>query len=114
MRDPGEVPCYTFGSMYRETLDVSVGREVAARCHQPHQVLELDAGFVDGIRTVLPEAVFISDGYLGMSGAAELYLNRKARSIASARITGNWGESFFEASAPLSTWFRRDTSSHQS
>jgi asparagine synthase (glutamine-hydrolysing) len=88
---PGSVPCYTFGSMYRETFDVAVGRQVAARCEQPHTVLELGAEFLRDARTNLEGAVFISDGYLGMSGAAELYLNRMARSIAPARMTGNWG-----------------------
>ncbi len=88
---PGSIPCYTFGSMYRETFDVSVGRQVAAHCGQPHQVLELGADFLRNVRTDLEKAVFISDGYLGMSGAAELYLNRLARSIAPVRMTGNWG-----------------------
>jgi asparagine synthase (glutamine-hydrolysing) len=88
---PGEVPCYTFGSMYRETFDVSAGRQVATLCRQPHQVLELGRGFVRDAARYLSDAVFISDGYLGMSGAAELYCNRLARSIAPVRITGNWG-----------------------
>jgi len=35
--------------------------------------------------------VYVSDGYLGLSGAAELYVNRLARTIAPARMTGNWG-----------------------
>jgi asparagine synthase (glutamine-hydrolysing) len=88
---PGSVPCYTFGSMYRETLDVSIGRAVAVRCRQPYQVLELGTEFLEGAGKLLSEAVLVSDGYLGMSGAAELYLNRRARAVAGARITGNWG-----------------------
>ena len=54
-------------------------------------MLELGAQFLRGARKNLEQAIFISDGYLGMSGAAELYLNRIARSIAPARMTGNWG-----------------------
>jgi asparagine synthase (glutamine-hydrolysing) len=88
---PGSVPCYTFGSMYRDTFDVSVGRQVAAQCGQPHQVLELGTQFLRSARGNLEDAVFISDGYLGISGAAELYLNHMARSIAPVRMTGNWG-----------------------
>lgn len=87
----GSVPCYTFGSMYRTTLDVSISRQVATRCGQPHEVLELGRGFLTGIRSHLEQSVYISDGYMGLSGAAELYLNRTARSIAPGRMTGNWG-----------------------
>jgi asparagine synthase (glutamine-hydrolysing) len=87
----GSVPCYTFGSMYRTTGDVSVGRQVAARCNQPHRVLELGTDFLQTIRENLDHSVYVSDGYLGLSGAAELYVNRQARSIAPARMTGNWG-----------------------
>lgn len=88
---PGSVPCYTFGSMYRTTGDVAIGREVAACCGQPHRVLELGADFVRAVPQHLDDAVYISDGYLGLSGAAELYVNRQAREIAPARMTGNWG-----------------------
>jgi asparagine synthase (glutamine-hydrolysing) len=88
---PGSVPCYTFGSMYRTTGDVSVGRAVAACCGQPHRVLELGTRFLSALPTDFGQAVYISDGYLGLSGAAELYVNRRAREIAPARMTGNWG-----------------------
>jgi asparagine synthase (glutamine-hydrolysing) len=88
---PGSVPCYTFGSMYRTTGDVAVGRAVAACCGQPHHVLELGADFLRAAPAHLEDAVYISDGYLGLSGAAELYVNRQARQIAPVRMTGNWG-----------------------
>lgn len=88
---PGSIPCYTFGSMYRTTGDVAVGRAVAACCGQPHRVLELGAHFLSDLPRQFSDAVYISDGYLGLSGAAELYVNRRAREIAPARMTGNWG-----------------------
>jgi asparagine synthase (glutamine-hydrolysing) len=88
---PGTIPCYTFGSLYRTTYDLALSRQVAAACRQPHHTLELGQPFLDEIGTNLEKSVYISDGYLGLSGAAELYLNRRARSIAPARITGNWG-----------------------
>ena len=87
----GQVPCYTFGSMYRTTGDVAVARQVAAACGQPHQVIELGPEFLRGAGADLEDAVYASDGYLGLSGAAELYCNRKARAIAPRRMTGNWG-----------------------
>jgi asparagine synthase (glutamine-hydrolysing) len=85
------VPCYTFGSMYRDTFDVSIGREVAARLGQPFHVLELGNDFLKDLGQTLDRSVYISDGYLGLSGAAELYVNQKARTIAPVRVTGNWG-----------------------
>jgi asparagine synthase (glutamine-hydrolysing) len=88
---PGTVPCYTFGSMYRTTGDVAVGRAVAACCGQPHHVLEVGTDFLRALPAHLEDAVYISDGYLGLSGAAELHVNRRAREIAPVRMTGNWG-----------------------
>jgi asparagine synthase (glutamine-hydrolysing) len=88
---PGSVPCYTFGSMYRTTGDVAVGQQVAARCGQPHRVVELGKEFLGNVRAHLEQSVYVSDGHLGLSGAAELYVNRQARSMAPARMTGNWG-----------------------
>jgi len=85
------VPCYTFGSMYRATLDVRIARAIATACEQPHQVLALDRGFLNQFGDCLRQAVYVSDGYIGFSGAAELYVNRLARAIAPARVTGNWG-----------------------
>jgi len=87
----GAVPCYTFGSMYRETFDVRIARRVAGICGQPHKVLVLGEEFLSGFKGYLDRAVLISDGYLGFSGAAELYLNAMARGVAPLRITGNYG-----------------------
>ncbi len=89
--EPGAMPCYTFGSMYRATGDVAVAAQVAALSGQPHHVIELGSDFLSSTRQCLERSVYISDGYLGLSGAAEVYLNQKARAIAPARITGNWG-----------------------
>ena len=88
---PHSVPCYTFGSMYRPTGDVSAARAVAAACGQSHYELKLDAPFLARIDEFLREAVYVSDGYMGLPGSAELYVNRQARSLAPARVTGNWG-----------------------
>jgi asparagine synthase (glutamine-hydrolysing) len=87
----GSVPCYTFGSMYGVTGDVAVGKAVAAQCQQPHHVVELGQDFLNRAPSQLEQAVYASDGYLGLSGAAELYVNRLARAIAPSRMTGNWG-----------------------
>jgi len=85
------VHCYTFGSMYRETFDVQVAREVSRVSGFPHSVITLGQEFVELFPAYLNRAVYVSDGYLGISGAAELYLNAQVRAIAPIRVTGNYG-----------------------
>lgn len=84
-------PCYSFGSMYRDTYDVMIAKQVANICNHVHQVLVLGEDFLSNFPYYLEKAVYLSDGYLGMSGAAELYLNTLARVIAPVRLTGNYG-----------------------
>ncbi len=86
-----QVCCYTFGSMYRDTFDVRVAREVSRASGFPHSVITLGQAFLESFPKYLDRAVYISDGYLGVSGAAELYLNAQARAIAPIRVTGNYG-----------------------
>ncbi len=85
------VSTYTFGSMFRATHDVRISRKVAAACRLPHAVIELGARFVAALPDLIEESVYISDGYIGLSGAAELFANRRARAFAPVRMTGNWG-----------------------
>jgi len=92
---PGEFPCYSFGSMYRDTFDVSVAKQVADKCGQSHTVFVLGQDFLHGFTKYMEEAVSRSDGYIGLSGAAELYVNSLARNIAPVRLTGNYGSELF-------------------
>lgn len=109
------VPCYTFGSMYRDTYDVRIARRVATVCRQPHHVLVLGSDFLRGVRQHVEKAVFVSDGYLGLSGAAELYLNKLARQVALVRMTGNYGGELlrgvraFKASVPKGGFLTAET-----
>ena len=89
--DAPAVPSYTFGSMYRASGDVLVARRVADACRMAHQTLALDRAFLETFPTHAQHAVWVSDGYLGFAGASELYLNRLAKRVAPARVTGNWG-----------------------
>ena len=86
-----DAPCYTFGSMYRTTADVAISSRVARCLGLRHEVIELGKAFLYELPELLSQSVYISDGYIGLSGAAELYVNKVARNIAGARITGNWG-----------------------
>ena len=89
--EPGTLPCYTFGSMYRETFDVQIAREIAKQCEQSHEVIVLGTEFLRDFPGYLEKAVCRSDGYLGLAGAAELYVNSLAARIAPIRLTGNFG-----------------------
>lgn len=88
---PERYPCYTFGSMYRDTFDVQIAREVAKACDQPHYTLVLNEEFLRDFQRYLERAAYISDGYIGMAGAAELYVNSLARNYAKVRLTGTYG-----------------------
>jgi asparagine synthase (glutamine-hydrolysing) len=90
-------PCYTFGSMYRDCHDVKIAREVAKNIEQTHHTIELGKNFLDHFSTFAENTIYISDGYLDVTGAAELYVNKIARNIAPIRITGNYGSEIFRS-----------------
>jgi asparagine synthase (glutamine-hydrolysing) len=87
----GRLPCYTFAGMYRDCRDVRIAREVARLCRQPHTVIRVNDNFFDEFPALAEKTVYISDGAMDVSGAAELYVNRLAREIAPVRLTGNYG-----------------------
>jgi asparagine synthase (glutamine-hydrolysing) len=87
----GSLPCYTFGSMFRENQDVRVARRVARICNQPHQTLTAGPEFLAQFRHYAERAVYLTDGCVDVSRAPDLYLNERAREIAPVRMTGNYG-----------------------
>jgi asparagine synthase (glutamine-hydrolysing) len=90
---PGSLPCYTFGGPYRECADVTVSQQVADLCGQPHQTIKLGDAFLSDFPAHVAKSVYITDGTLDPTGAADLYANRIARQIAPVRVTGlNGGE----------------------
>lgn len=89
--EPGQMPCYTFGSSVRETADVSIARRVASVCKQPYSELKVDGEFLSDFPGLAERTVHLSDGAMDVSGAAELYVNRVARQIKPVRLTGNYG-----------------------
>lgn len=88
---PGSLPCYTFGSNYNLSIDVKIARQVAQICQQPHTVIPLDSSFLDEFPALAEKTVYLSDGAMDVSGAADLFVNRVARQIAPVRLTGNYG-----------------------
>lgn len=89
--DAGALPCYTFGSMFRENEDVRVARKVAKACGQPFEVLTAGEDFLQRFREYAERSVYLSDGSIDVSRSPDLYLNEMARQIAPVRMTGNYG-----------------------
>lgn len=89
--NPGQLPCYTFGGIYRDCADVKIARKVANLCKQPYQVIRLGKDFFSDFSKLAERTVYITDGCLDVSGSTELYANRLARDISPIRMTGNYG-----------------------
>ncbi|MDA8098003.1 MAG: asparagine synthase-related protein [Nitrospiraceae bacterium] len=85
------LPCYTFGSSYRDCNDVKIARRVASLCRQPHETIVVDTQFFSRFPVLAEKAVSVSDGTMDVTGAVELYVNERARQIAPVRLTGNYG-----------------------
>ena len=88
---PGNMPCYTFGGLYRDCCDVKIARRVAKFCGQSHKTISMGPSFFSEFPALAEKAVFISDGTMDVSGAVELYVNRIAAGLAPVRLTGNYG-----------------------
>jgi asparagine synthase (glutamine-hydrolysing) len=87
----GKMPCYTFNGPYRDCADVRIARKVADACGQPHQTISVGDDFLIQFPRLAEQTVYITDGAMDVTGAAELYVNRLARQVAPVRLTGNYG-----------------------
>jgi len=87
----GSLPCYTFGSMYRENQDVHLARRVAEICGQPYQVVTVDEKCLDRFQHYAERTLYLTDGCVDISRAADLYNNEIARQIARVRMVGTFG-----------------------
>ena len=90
-RAPGTMPCYSFGSMYRDCQDVTLARRIALELHQEHRTIRVDPVMLDQFPELAARCIEVSDGTMDVSGAVEVYANRLAREISPIRITGNYG-----------------------
>ena len=117
-RQPGSLPCYTFGGMFRECQDVTLARRVAEECECPYQVISVEDEFLSLFAHYAERAVYLTDGCVDVSRAPDLYLNEKAREIAPVRMTGNYGGEIlrrvraFKAEEPLPGLFAPELLSH--
>ena len=99
--EPGTLPCYTFGSPYRDCADVRIARQLASVCHHPHTTIRIGEDFFPEFDVLAEKAVQYSDGTMDVSGAVELYANRLASGVAPVRLTGNYGSEILRSHLAL-------------
>jgi asparagine synthase (glutamine-hydrolysing) len=88
---PGTLPCYSFGGMFRDCGDVTLAREVAAVCGQPHQLIPVGQDFLSRFSHYAERTVYLTDGCMDVTHSPDLYVNELIREIGTVRITGNYG-----------------------
>jgi asparagine synthase (glutamine-hydrolysing) len=113
-RSPGSVPCYTWGSTYRDCQDVIVAREVARVCGQRHDVIEMGQDLLSGFHDYADRAIYFTDGAVDAGLAPDVYMNERARKIAPVRMTGLYGGEVlrrvraFKHVFPMADLFQKD------
>jgi asparagine synthase (glutamine-hydrolysing) len=88
---PGSLPCYTFGSLFRENYDVRIARRVAEVCQQPHEVITVGQEFLDRFPHYAERSVYLTEGAVDVYRASDLYVSEKVRKIAPVKIVGTYG-----------------------
>jgi asparagine synthase (glutamine-hydrolysing) len=113
---PGSLPSYTFGGTYRDSFDVRIGREIAGVLQQPHQVIEVGEEFLRGFAGYAERSILISEGTVDVYRASDLYVSKKVREIAPAKIVGTYGSEIirhavmFKPNVPVPGLFSQDFS----
>jgi len=95
--DPQRETCYTFTGPEGRTLDDRVAARVAAACGLEHRLLRLEPDFFANFGAHADRTVYLTDGASGIVGAHEIYFHRQARSLATTRLTGNYGSEILRA-----------------
>jgi asparagine synthase (glutamine-hydrolysing) len=88
---PGSLPCYTFGSMYRDNQDVRIARRVASVCQQPHEVITVGKEFLDRFPHYAERSVYLTEGGVDVYRASDLYVSEHARKMAPVKVVGTYG-----------------------
>jgi asparagine synthase (glutamine-hydrolysing) len=83
--------CYTYAGAVGDTLDLRIGRRIAASRGLVHHALRIPQAFAEEYGGHLDRTVYVSDGSAGALGAHELVLSQQAHEIAPVRLTGNFG-----------------------
>ena len=108
---PGSLPSYTFGSKFRDSYDVRIGRKIASVSRQSHRVIEIGDEFLTGFADYAERSIYLSEGTIDVYRAADLYVSKKVREIAPAKIVGTYGSEIlrhavmFKPAEPLAGLF---------
>jgi len=111
---PNSLPCYTFGSMYRDNQDVILARRVARICGQQHEVITTGDEFLSRFAHYAERTIYLTDGCVDLSRSPDLYVNEKARVIAPVRMVGTYGSEMllhavmFKAGQPADGLFQQE------
>jgi asparagine synthase (glutamine-hydrolysing) len=115
---PGSVPCYTFGGMYRECEDVRIARKVASICQQTHQVIAVGDEFLKNFPYFAERSIYLTEGGVDVYRSADLYVSKRAREIAPAKVVGTYGSEIlrhavmFKPMPPADGLFRPEFLAH--
>jgi asparagine synthase (glutamine-hydrolysing) len=110
--EANSLPCYTYGSMYRDNQDVKLARRVAKICGQQHEVITTGAEFLKKFPYYAERSIFLTDTCVDLSRSPDLYVSEKVREIAPVRIVGTYGSEMllhavmFKAEVPAPGVFR--------
>ncbi len=88
---------YTFTGPRGQTLDDQVAARVARAAGLEHRLLRLAPDFFTDFAAHADKTVLVTDGEFGITGAHEIYFNRRARDLAPVRLTGNYGSEILRA-----------------
>jgi asparagine synthase (glutamine-hydrolysing) len=88
---PNSLPTYSFSSEYRDPQDVQLAARIAQVCQQTHETISVGREMLAQFPELAGRSVAVSGGAMDVTGAVELYANRRAREIRPIRLTGNYG-----------------------
>jgi len=112
--EPNSLPCYTYGSMYRDNEDVKLARRVAKICGQQHQVITTGTEFLTKFPYYAERSIYLTDSCVDLDRSPDLYVSEKVREIAPVRIVGTYGSEMllhavmFKAEEPAAGLFQRE------
>jgi asparagine synthase (glutamine-hydrolysing) len=85
------LPCYTFGSEYRESADVRLAKRVAEACELSHETISTGHEFLSRFAHYAERTVYATDGTCALNRAPDLYVSERAREIAPVKVVGTYG-----------------------
>jgi asparagine synthase (glutamine-hydrolysing) len=115
---PGQLPCYTFGGLFRDCQDVRIARRIAKQCQQSYQVIKVGSEFVKEFRNYAERSIYLTEGGVDVSRSSDLYVSEKARAIAPVKVVGTYGSEIirhslmFKPLAPMPGLYQPELLSH--